>query len=200
MRTATVERTTHETRVSATVVIEGAGRSDVATGIGFLDHMLDQLARHSLMDVTVRADGDLHVDAHHTVEDTAIALGQALDQALGDRRGIRRFGSALSAMDETLVRVVADVSGRPLTVWNVRFDKPRLGNLDTELIGHWFQSFAQHAGLTLHVEALYGSNNHHICEACFKGLARTLREALEMDPRRADTVPSTKGVLGGSLG
>ena len=170
-----------------------------ATGIGFLDHMLDQLARHSLMDLDVRAVGDLHVDGHHTTEDSAIALGMAVAQALGDRRGIRRFGAALSVMDGTLTRVVLDVSGRPFLVWNVRFGQPRLGDLDTELIGHWFHTFAQHAGLTLHVETLYGDNNHHICEACFKGLARALREAVEVDARRADAVPSTKGVLGGSL-
>jgi imidazoleglycerol-phosphate dehydratase len=199
MRTATVERKTHETDVTVTVDLDGQGRSTVATGIGYLDHMLDQLARHSLIDLAVRATGDLHIDGHHTTEDSGIAVGMAIAQALGDRRGIRRFGAALSAMDETLARVVLDVSGRPLLVWNVRFGQPRLGDLDTELVGHWFHAFAQHAGVTLHVELLYGQNNHHICEACFKGLARALREAVEIDGRRADAVPSTKGVLGGTL-
>ncbi len=199
MRTATVERKTHETDITVTVDLDGQGRSTVATGIGYLDHMLDQLARHSLIDLAVRATGDLHIDGHHTTEDSGIAVGMAIAQALGDRRGIRRFGAALSAMDETLARVVLDVSGRPLLVWNVRFGQPRLGDLDTELVGHWFHAFAQHAGVTLHVELLYGQNNHHICEACFKGLARALREAVEIDGRRADAVPSTKGVLGGTL-
>ncbi len=199
MRTATVDRKTHETDITVTVDLDGQGRSAVATGIGYLDHMLDQLARHSLIDLDVRATGDLHIDGHHTTEDTGIAIGAAIAQALGDRRGIRRFGAALSVMDETLARVVLDVSGRPMLVWNVRFGQPRLGDLDTELVGHWFQAFAQHAGMTLHVELLSGQNNHHICEACFKGLARALREAVEIDPRRAGTVPSTKGVLGGTL-
>ena len=199
MRTATVERKTHETDITVTVDLDGQGRSTVATGIGYLDHMLDQLARHSLIDLAVRATGDLHIDGHHTTEDSGIAVGMAIAQALGDRRGIRRFGAALSAMDEALARVVLDVSGRPLLVWNVRFGQPRLGDLDTELVGHWFHAFAQHAGVTLHVELLYGQNNHHICEACFKGLARALREAVEIDGRRADAVPSTKGVLGGTL-
>ena len=199
MRTATVERKTHETDITVTVDLDGQGRSTVATGIGYLDHMLDQLARHSLIDLAVRATGDLHIDGHHTTEDSGIAVGMAVAEALGDRRGIRRFGAALSAMDETLARVVVDVSGRPLLVWNVRFGQPRLGDLDTELVGHWFHAFAQHAGVTLHVELLYGQNNHHICEACFKGLARALREAVEIDGRRADAVPSTKGVLGGRL-
>ena len=199
MRTATVERKTHETDITVTVDLDGQGRSTVATGIGYLDHMLDQLARHSLIDLAVRATGDLHIDGHHTTEDSGIAVGMAIAQALGDRRGIRRFGAALSAMDEALDRVVVDVSGRPLLVWNVRFGQPRLGDLDTELVGHWFHAFAQHAGVTLHVELLYGQNNHHICEACFKGLARALREAVEIDGRGADAVPSTKGVLGGTL-
>lgn len=198
MRTATVERTTTETSIRATVNLDGEGRYQVATRIGFLDHMLEQLARHSLMDVTLKADGDLHIDAHHTTEDAAIVLGQAVAEALGKRRGIRRFGSALSAMDETLSRVVVDVSGRPYLVWKVRFGQPRLGELDTELIKEWFQAFAQQAGLTVHVETLYGENSHHICESCFKGLARALREAIEPDPRKGNAVPSTKGVLGGS--
>ena len=199
MRRATVERRTKETEVTASVGLDGSGRCAVATGIGFLDHMLEQLARHSLIDLDIQTVGDLHIDSHHTTEDTAITLGQALDRALGDRRGIRRFGEALSAMDETLTRVVIDVSGRPYLVWKVAFSQPKLGDLDTELIGHWFHSLALNAGLTLHVETLYGENNHHICESCFKGLARALRQAVEIDARRAEAIPSTKGVLGASL-
>ena len=199
MRRATINRQTNETEVTATVDLDGCGRYDVSTGLGFLDHMLEQLSRHSLIDLTLAAKGDLHIDAHHTTEDSGIVLGQALAQALGDRRGIRRFGQALSAMDEALTRVVIDASNRPHLVWNVPFSQTRLGDLDTELIGHWFYSVAQHAGLTLHVETLYGTNNHHICESCFKGFARALREAIEIDPRKANAVPSTKGVLGGSL-
>ena len=199
MRCATVERRTKETEITASVALDGSGRCDVATGIGFLDHMLEQLARHSLIDVELKANGDLHIDGHHTTEDTAIVLGQALDKALGDRRGIRRFGEALSAMDGTLTRVVIDISGRPFMVWRVQFTQPKLGDLDTELIEHWFHALASNAGLTLHVETLYGDNNHHVCESCFKGLARALRAAVEIDPRKADAVPSTKGVLGGSL-
>jgi imidazoleglycerol-phosphate dehydratase len=199
MRRATVERRTKETEVTAAVDLEGTGRYDIATGIGFLDHMLEQLSRHSLIDLTIHTQGDLHIDGHHTTEDTGIALGQALAQALGDRRGIRRFGEALSAMDETLTRVVVDVSDRPYFVWKVPFSQTKLGDLDTELVGHWFHALALNAGLTLHVETLYGGNNHHICESCFKGLARALRQAIEIDPRKADAVPSTKGVLGGSL-
>lgn len=199
MRTANIERRTKETAIAVTVNLDGTGQASVATGIGFLDHMLEQLARHGLMDLDIKAEGDLHVDGHHTVEDTAIVLGQAVARALGDRAGIRRFGQALSAMDETLSRVVVDISGRPFLVWRVRLDRPRLGDLDTELIGHWFQAFAFNAGLTLHVETLYGDNNHHICESCFKGLARALREACAIDPGAAGAVPSTKGVLAGSL-
>lgn len=199
MRRATVERRTKETEITASVALDGSGRCEVATGIGFLDHMLEQLARHSLIDVELKASGDLHIDGHHTTEDTAIVLGQALDKALGDRRGIRRFGEALSAMDGTLTRVVIDISGRPFLVWRVQFTQPKLGDLDTELIEHWFHALASNAGLTLHVETLYGDNNHHVCESCFKGLARALRAAVEIDPRKADAVPSTKGVLGGSL-
>ena len=199
MRRATIERRTNETEVTASVALDGSGRCDVATGIGFLDHMLAQLARHSLIDLDLKTVGDLHIDGHHTTEDTAIVLGQAIDRALGERRGIRRFGEALSAMDETLARVVIDVSGRPYLVWRVVFSQAKLGDLDTELVGHWFHAFALNAGLTLHVETLYGENNHHICESCFKGLARALRQAIEIDPRKADAVPSTKGVLGGSL-
>jgi imidazoleglycerol-phosphate dehydratase len=199
MRTADIERTTHETKIRAAIDLDGTGKAEIRTGIGFLDHMLEQLARHSLIDITLTADGDLHIDGHHTTEDSAIALGQALSQALGDRRGIRRFGEALSAMDEALTRIALDVSGRPYLVWKVQFSQPRLGDLDTELVAHWFQTFALHAAVTLHVESVYGDNNHHICESCFKGLARALRAAIEVDPRRAGDVPSTKGVLGGSL-
>lgn len=199
MRTASIDRKTHETTLRAEVDLDGSGRADIATGIGFLDHMLDQLARHSLIDIALKGSGDLHIDSHHTTEDSAIILGQAIDAALGPRRGIRRFGEALSAMDGSLTRVVIDASGRPFLVWRVPFTQPRLGTLDTELIGHWFHAFALHAGLTLHVESLYADNNHHLCESCFKGLARALRQAVEIDPRRADQVPSTKGVLGGSL-
>jgi imidazoleglycerol-phosphate dehydratase len=199
MRRATVERRTKETEVTVAVDLDGTGRYDVATGIGFLDHMLEQLSRHSLIDLTLRTRGDLHIDGHHVTEDSAIALGQALAQALGDRLGIRRFGEALSAMDESLTRVVVDASNRPYLVWRVPFSQTKVGDLDTELVGHWFHALALNAGLTLHVETLYGGNNHHICESCFKGLARALRQAIEIDPRKADAVPSTKGVLGGSL-
>lgn len=199
MRAATVERKTSETRVKATVNLDGTGQYDVSTGIGFLDHMLEQLSRHSLIDLTVVADGDLHIDPHHTTEDTGITIGQAVSEALADRRGIKRFGTALSAMDETLSRVVVDASNRPYLIWRVGFGQPKLGELDTELVKEWFQAFAQNAGITLHVENLYGENSHHICESCYKGLARALREAIEIDPRKTMDVPSTKGVLGGSL-
>lgn len=198
MRTATIERKTTETSVTASVDLDGGGRYAVASGIGFLDHMIEQLARHSLIDIMLKAEGDLHIDAHHTTEDSAIVLGKAVASALGSKRGIRRFGEALSPMDETLTRVVLDASDRPCLVWRVRFTQDRLGDLDTELIGHWFATFALNAGLTLHVETLYGENNHHIAESCFKGLARALRSAIEIDPRKADAVPSTKGTLGGS--
>jgi imidazoleglycerol-phosphate dehydratase len=198
VRTARVERKTEETTIAVTVNLDGEGRYAVSTGIGFLDHMLEQLSRHSLIDLTVEARGDLHIDGHHTTEDTAIAIGQAISKALGERRGIRRFGEALSAMDEALTRVVVDVSGRPYCVWKVRLDRPRLGDLDSELVQHWFQTFAFNAGVTLHMQTLYGENNHHICESCFKGLARALRQATEVDPRKANAVPSTKGTLGGA--
>ena len=199
MRTATVERNTNETKITASVNLDGGGSYSIATGIGFLDHMLEQLSRHSLIDLDVRADGDLHIDFHHTTEDTGIAIGEAFSQALGDRKGIARFGQALSPMDETLTRIVLDASNRPYLVWNVDFVRDKVGDMDTELFKEWFQAFGQAAGLTLHVECLYGDNNHHIVEACFKGLARALRQAVEIDPRKADQVPSTKGVLGGSL-
>jgi imidazoleglycerol-phosphate dehydratase len=195
MRTATIERNTSETRIAVRVNLDGTGAYDVQTGIGFFDHMLEQLARHSLIDLHVRCDGDLHIDQHHSVEDTGIALGQALAEALGDKRGIRRYGDALSPMDETLTRVALDISGRPWLVWHVPFSQKRLGEMDTELFQHWFHSFAQAAGITLHVETLHGENNHHIAESAFKGLARALRTAVEIDPRKADAIPSTKGVL-----
>ncbi|MBE9554965.1 MAG: imidazoleglycerol-phosphate dehydratase HisB [Proteobacteria bacterium] len=197
MRQASIERNTRETQISVTVDLDGTGRYDVATGIGFLDHMLEQLSRHSLIDLNVRAQGDLHIDFHHTTEDTGIAIGQAVAQALGDRKGITRYGSALIPMDETLTRVALDCSNRPWLVWNVAFTQSKLGDFDTELFREWFSAFAQNAGLTLHVECLYGVNNHHIVESCYKALARALRQAVEIDPRQADAVPSTKGVLGG---
>ncbi|MGE4218088.1 MAG: imidazoleglycerol-phosphate dehydratase HisB [Alphaproteobacteria bacterium] len=199
MRSATVARKTRETDITATVDLDGTGRYDVATGIGFLDHMLEQLSRHSLIDLTLRAAGDLHIDFHHTTEDSGYAVGEAVSQALGDRRGILRYGSALIPMDETLTRVALDCSNRPYLVWKVNFTRPKLGDMDTELFQEWFKAFAQSAGLTLHVETLYGENNHHIVESCYKGLARALRQAVSIDPRQAQAVPSTKGVLGGSL-
>jgi imidazoleglycerol-phosphate dehydratase len=199
MRTASIERKTNETRIRATVALDGDGRYAVRTGIGFLDHMLEQLARHSLIDIDLEAEGDLHIDFHHTTEDSAITLGQAVARALGDRRGIRRYGSALIPMDETLARVAIDLSNRPYLVWKVAFARDKIGEMDTELFKEWFQAFAQAAGATLHVEILYGENNHHMIESCFKALARALREAAEIDPRKADAVPSTKGTLGGSL-
>jgi len=197
MRQATIERNTRETKIAVTVNLDGTGRYDVSTGIGFLDHMLEQLSRHSLVDLTVKATGDLHIDFHHTTEDTGIAIGQAVAKALGDRTGITRYGSALIPMDETLTRVALDCSNRPWLVWKVAFTRDKLGEFDTELFREWFGAFAQNAGLTLHVECLYGENNHHIAESCFKALARALRQAVETDPRQADAVPSTKGVLGG---
>ncbi len=200
MRTATIARKTHETEILVGVNLDGSGQYDVSTGIGFLDHMVEQLSRHSLIDMTVKIKGDLHVDQHHTVEDCGIAIGQALSQALGDKAGIGRYGQVYSPMDEALVRVALDISGRPWLVWKLEFSTPRLGEMDTELFEHWFQSFAQAAGITLHVEALYGSNNHHIIEGAYKGLARALRSAVELDPRKGGAVPSTKGLLGdGSL-
>ncbi|WP_420345901.1 imidazoleglycerol-phosphate dehydratase HisB [Pelagibius sp.] len=195
MRKATVDRNTKETRISASVNLDGSGSYEIATGIGFLDHMLEQLSRHSLIDITLKAEGDLHIDGHHTTEDSGIVLGQAVAQALGERRGIWRYGSALIPMDETLSRVALDASNRPYLIWKVAFSQDRLGSMDTELFKEWFQAFAQHAGLTLHVENLYGTNNHHIVESCFKALARALREAIQIDPRKADAVPSTKGSL-----
>lgn len=199
MRRAQLERNTNETRISVAVDLDGTGRYEVATGVGFLDHMLAQLARHGLIDLDLACEGDLHIDAHHTTEDCAIAIGRAVAEALGERRGIRRYGSALLPMDEALVRVALDLSGRPFLVWTVDLPAAKLGDWDTELAREWFQAFAQHAGATLHVEALAGTNTHHIVEACFKGLALAFRQAMEADPRRADAVPSTKGTLGDSL-
>ena len=199
MRSATVDRHTRETQISAGVELDGTGAYDVQTGIGFLDHMLEQLSRHSLIDLTVRAAGDLHIDFHHTTEDSGYAIGEAISQALGDRAGIRRYGASYIPMDETLTRVALDCSSRPYLVWNVGFPRPKLGDMDTELFKEWFQAFAQSAGLTLHVENLYGENSHHIVESCYKGLARALRQAIEVDPRQANAIPSTKGALGGSL-
>jgi imidazoleglycerol-phosphate dehydratase len=196
MRTAEIHRKTGETSIDVVVNLDGTGLYTVSTGIGFLDHMLEQLSRHSLIDLDVKAVGDLHVDQHHTTEDTGIAIGEAVAKALGDKKGIARYGTAYSPIDETLSRVALDISGRPWLVWKADFTVQRLGEWDTELIEHWFQSFAQSAGITLHVENLYGSNNHHIVESCFKGLARALRQAAEIDPRKADSIPSTKGILG----
>jgi imidazoleglycerol-phosphate dehydratase len=198
-RVAEVVRTTKETEISVSVNLDGDGIYDVDTGIGFLDHMLEQLSRHSLIDLTVRAKGDLHIDFHHTTEDSGYAVGEAISNALGDRRGIRRYGDALIPMDETLTRVALDASNRPYLVWKVPFTRDKLGEMDTELFLEWYRAFAQSAGLTLHVETIFGENNHHMIESCFKGLARALRTAVEIDPRRAGEVPSTKGVLGGSL-
>ncbi len=195
MRQASVARDTNETRISASVDLDGTGTYDIATGIGFLDHMLEQLSRHSLIDITLKAEGDLHIDFHHTTEDSGIALGQAVARALGERKGIRRFGSALSPMDETLTRVSLDASNRPYLIWKVDLKRDKLGEMDVELFKEWFQAFAQHAGLTLHIENLYGENTHHIVESCFKGLARALRQAIEIDPRKSGAVPSTKGSL-----
>ena len=195
MRTATLRRDTSETRISVSVNLDGTGQYDIHTGVGFFDHMLEQLARHSLIDVTLHCDGDLHIDQHHTVEDSALALGSAVAQALGDKRGIRRYADALSPMDETLTRVALDISGRPWLVWRAHFSQARLGEMDTEMFQHFFHSFAQNAGITLHIETLYGDNNHHIAESMFKGLARSLRTAVEIDPRKADAIPSTKGIL-----
>jgi imidazoleglycerol-phosphate dehydratase len=199
VRAATVERNTKETRITGHVALDGSGAAEVATGIGFLDHMLEQLAKHSLIDLKLRAKGDLHIDFHHTTEDTGYVVGEAVSKALGDRAGIARYGHAVIPMDETLTRVSLDASNRPYLVWKVTFTRPKLGEMDTELFKEWFQAFAISAGMTLHVENLYGDNNHHIVESCFKGLARALRQAVEIDPRRAGAVPSTKGVLGGSL-
>ena len=197
MRTGRIERNTKETEILVEVNLDGTGAYDVSTGIGFLDHMIEQFSRHSLIDVTLKVNGDLHVDQHHTTEDSALALGQAIADALGDKGGIGRYGSAYSPMDETLVRVALDVSGRPYFVWKLAFTQEKLGELDTELVEHWFHSIGQTLGITLHIELLYGQNNHHICEAAFKGFARAMRAAVEIDPRKGGAIPSTKGQLGG---
>ncbi len=199
MRQASIARKTRETEIAATVDLDGTGEASIATGVGFFDHMVDQLARHGLIDIDLKAVGDLHIDDHHTVEDCGIVLGQAVAKALGERKGIRRYGQAYVPMDETLARVVIDLSNRPFLVWRVDMPRPKIGTFDTELVREFFQAFAVAAGATLHVEAFYGVNAHHIAEACFKALARALREAVEIDPRRGDATPSTKGVLGGSL-
>ncbi|EME70446.1 imidazoleglycerol-phosphate dehydratase [Paramagnetospirillum caucaseum] len=199
MRKAAITRNTTETSIKVAIDLDGSGKYAVKTGVGFLDHMLEQLSRHSLMDLEVEAKGDLHIDAHHTTEDVGIAIGQAVNQALGERKGIRRYGSAYVPMDEALTRVALDLSNRPYLIWKVSFGRDKLGTMDTELFKEWFQAFAGAAGATLHVENLYGDNDHHIVESCFKALARALRDAVEIDPRKADAVPSTKGTLGGSL-
>ena len=195
MRKGAISRKTNETAIDVEVDLDGSGASRIATGVGFFDHMLDQLARHSLIDITVSAAGDLHIDDHHTVEDVGIALGQAIRQALGDKRGLARYADSLLPMDETLTRVAIDVSGRPFLVFQAPFPTPKIGTFDTELVREFFQAFAMNAGLTLHVETLYGANSHHIAESCFKGVARALGAALAVDPRQAARIPSTKGAL-----
>lgn len=194
-RQATIARRTKETQITATVDLDGTGASDITTGIGFLDHMLEQLARHGLIDIKLEAKGDLHIDFHHTAEDVGIVLGQAVAKALGDKQGITRYADVHLPMDEALTRVAIDVSGRPYLIWKVAFSQPKIGEIDTELFREWFQAFAQNAGITLHVENLYGENNHHIAETCYKGLARALREAIALDPKQVGRVPSTKGML-----
>ena len=195
MRSASVTRKTAETEISVEIALDGSGTYDNETGVGFFDHMLDQLARHSLIDMKVRCKGDLHIDDHHTVEDVGIALGQALAQALGNKKGIRRYGSCLLAMDDALVRTALDLSGRPFLVWNVDLPTQKIGTFDTELVREFFQAFTTHGGITCHVDALHGLNSHHIAEAAFKSVARALRDAVETDPRKADAIPSTKGTL-----
>jgi len=194
-RTAAVARKTNETDISVSLSVDGTGTGSISTGVGFFDHMLDQLSRHSLIDMDVKAKGDLHIDDHHTVEDTGIAIGQALAKALGDRKGINRYASLDLAMDETLTRAAIDISGRPFLVWDVTFTSPKIGTFDTELVREFFQALAQHGGITLHVSNIYGANNHHIAETCFKAVARVLRVACEVDPRQKDRIPSTKGSL-----
>jgi len=195
MRTAKITRTTAETNISVEINLDGTGIYDNKTGVGFFDHMLDQLSRHALIDMTVRCEGDLHIDDHHTVEDVGIALGQALTQAVGDKRGLNRYGACLLPMDDALVRAALDLSARPFLVWNVDLPTAKIGTFDTELVREFFQAFATHGGITLHVDQLHGINSHHITEAAFKAVARALRDALETDPRKADAIPSTKGIL-----
>ena len=194
-RQATIARKTKETQITASVDLDGTGASEISTGIGFLDHMLEQVARHGLIDIKLEGKGDLHIDFHHTTEDVGIVLGQAVAKALGDKQGITRYADVHLPMDETLTRVALDVSGRPYLIWKVAFSQPKVGEMDTELFREWFQAFAQNSGITLHVENLYGDNNHHIAETCYKGLARALRQAIALDPRQAGRVPSTKGML-----
>lgn len=196
MRKASIDRRTKETQIAAEVALDGVGAYDVKTGIGFLDHMLEQLARHSLIDIKLAAMGDLHVDQHHTAEDCGIVLGQAVAKALGDKRGITRYASVYLPMDEALTRVALDISGRPYLIWKVSFPTPKIGEMDTELFREWFQAFAQNAGITLHVETLYGQNSHHIAETCYKGLARALRAAIAIDAANEGQLPTTKGKLG----
>lgn len=196
MRTASITRKTHETDIAVEVNLDGSGAYDVSTGIGFLDHMIEQFSRHSLIDIRCHIKGDLHVDQHHTTEDSAIAIGQAISKALGDRAGIGRYGDVNSPMDEALSRVSLDISGRPWLVWKAGFTQDKLGEFDTEMVEHWFHSIAQAVGITLHIELLYGTNNHHICEGIFKGFARAMRTAVELDPRKGGAIPSTKGILG----
>ena len=195
MRKAKVERNTKETQISSTVNLDGVGKSNIVTGIGFLDHMVEQISRHGLIDIDLKAKGDLHIDDHHTTEDSGYVLGEAIAKALGERKGINRYGNAHIPMDETLTRVVIDLSGRPYLIWKVSFTQKRLGEMDTELFKEWFQAFAQAIGANIHVENLYGTNNHHIIESCYKGLARSLRDAIRIEPRIIEQVPSTKGVL-----
>lgn len=195
MRKATVERKTKETEITASVNLEGTGKYKISTGIGFLDHMMEQLSKHSLIDLELNAKGDTHIDFHHTTEDSGITIGMAVAKAIGDKAGIRRFGHAYIPMDETLSRVALDFSGRPYLIWRVEFTRDKLGEMDTELFKEWFGAFAQAAGITLHVENIYGTNNHHIIESCFKGLAKALRAAIELDPRASGVIPSTKGTL-----
>jgi imidazoleglycerol-phosphate dehydratase len=197
MRQASIDRKTHETQISVAIGLDGTGVFDIRTGVGFLDHMLEQLSRHSLIDIKLAATGDTHIDFHHTTEDSAIALGQAVAKAMGDRKGIRRYAHCYLPMDEALTRASIDVSGRPYLIWKVEFSRPKIGEFDTELVREWFQAFAMNAGVTLHVETLYGANCHHIAESCFKALARVLRDALEIDPLQKGRIPSTKGSLKG---
>lgn len=194
-RQSSIERKTNETDISVSVNIDGTGQANIATGVGFFDHMLDQLARHSLIDINIKADGDLHIDDHHTVEDVGIALGQALAKALGDRKGITRYASLDLVMDETMTKAAIDISGRPFLVWDVEFSAPKIGTFDTELVREFFQALSQNSGMTLHMKTYYGANNHHIAETCFKSVARVLRTACEIDPRQSDKIPSTKGTL-----
>mgnify|MGYP005812582477 CR=1 FL=1 len=196
MRKARIERKTKETHIAAEVNLDGTGAYSISTGVGFFDHMLEQLSRHSHIDITLSAKGDLHIDQHHTVEDCGIALGQAVARALGDKRGIARYAHAYVPMDETLTRIALDISGRPYLIWRAAFPSPKIGGMDTELFREFFQAFAQNAGITLHIELLYGENSHHIAESCFKGLARALRGALAIGDKARDEIPSTKGQLG----